>query len=306
MADVKWIKITTDVFDDEKILLIESMPSADSIIVIWFKLLAFAGKQNNDGVFMMSNQVAYTDEMLATIFRREINTVRLALKTFEQFGMVEVIENVITIPNWNKHQTLDAYEKKKKRDRLYQSERRAKQKRLIDKSSDKSSDIAISDKDKEEEEDIQLEVELEVDNKKPATADENIFDYYQSRIGVLDGYQVEKLQGYLSDDHLEPELVKRAIDRAADNGKRNFGYANAILKNWAQSGIHTIAQQDEEQRNYVDSKASNYQSVEGQAKSNIPDWHNEHFKEPEMSPDELAELERIQQEITDKLAKGGK
>ena len=299
MADVKWIKITTDVFDDEKILLIESMPSADSIIVIWFKLLAFAGKQNNDGVFMMSNQVAYTDEMLATIFRREINTVRLALKTFEQFGMVEVIENVITIPNWNKHQTLDAYEKKKKRDRLYQSERRAKQKRLIDKSSDKSSDIAISDKDKdkEEEEDIYTTTN---------SAEKNIFDYYQSRIGVLDGYQVEKLQGYLSDDHLEPELVKRAIDRAADNGKRNFGYANAILKNWAQSGIHTIAQQDEEQRNYVDSKASNYQSVKGQAKSNIPDWHNEHFKEPEMSPDELAELERIQQEITDKLAKGGK
>ena len=299
MADVKWIKITTDIFDDEKILLIESMPSADSIIVIWFKLLAFAGKQNNDGVFMMSNQVAYTDEMLATIFRREINTVRLALKTFEQFGMVEVIENVITIPNWNKHQTLDAYEKKKKRDRLYQSERRAKQKRLIDKSSDKSSDIVISDKDKdkEEEEDIYTTTN---------SAEKNIFDYYQSRIGVLDGYQVEKLQGYLSDDHLEPELVKRAIDRAADNGKRNFGYANAILKNWAQSGIHTIAQQDEEQRNYVDSKASNYQSVKGQAKSNIPDWHNEHFKEPEMSPDELAELECIQQEITDKLAKGGK
>ena len=50
MAEVKWIKITTDVFDDEKILLIESMPSADSIITIWFKLLILAGKQNNNGV----------------------------------------------------------------------------------------------------------------------------------------------------------------------------------------------------------------------------------------------------------------
>ena len=87
------------------------------------------------------------------------------------------------------------------------------------------------------------------------TADETIFDYYQSRIGALDGYQVEKLQGYLSDDHLEPELVKRAIDRVADNGKRNFGYINAILKNWAQNDIRTIAQQDEEQRNFADSKA---------------------------------------------------
>ena len=46
MADIKWIKITTDIFDDEKILLIESLPEADSIIVIWFKLLCLAGKMN--------------------------------------------------------------------------------------------------------------------------------------------------------------------------------------------------------------------------------------------------------------------
>lgn len=50
MADVKWIKITTDIFDDEKILLIESLPDSDSIIVIWFKLLCLAGKMNNSGV----------------------------------------------------------------------------------------------------------------------------------------------------------------------------------------------------------------------------------------------------------------
>ena len=131
MADVKWIKITTDIFDDEKILMIESMPAADSIIVIWFKLLTFAGKQNNDGVFLMSNRIAYTDEMLATIFRRDVNTLRLALNTFQQFGMIEIIDNVISIPNWNKHQTLDSYEKKKERDRLYQAERRAKQRALI-------------------------------------------------------------------------------------------------------------------------------------------------------------------------------
>ena len=49
MADVKWIKITTDIFDDEKILLIEGLPSSDEIIVIWFKLLILAGKQNNNG-----------------------------------------------------------------------------------------------------------------------------------------------------------------------------------------------------------------------------------------------------------------
>ena len=140
MAAIKWIKITTDIFDDEKVLMIESLPSADSIIVIWFKLLTLAGKQNNGGVFIMNDRIAYTDEMLASIFRRDVNIVRLALKAFEEYGMIEIVDNVITIPNWSKHQTLDAYERKKERDRIYQQDRRTKQRLLIQKSFEESSD----------------------------------------------------------------------------------------------------------------------------------------------------------------------
>ncbi|MBN3369119.1 hypothetical protein CF068_04745 [Clostridium botulinum] len=127
---VKWIKIVTDIFDDEKILLIENMPEADSIIVIWFKLLCLAGKMNNSGVFMLNEKIAYTDEMLATIFRRPLNTVRLAINTFQQFGMIEVIDNVITIPNWSKHQTLDQLEERKEYMREYMKGYREKQKLL--------------------------------------------------------------------------------------------------------------------------------------------------------------------------------
>lgn len=154
MAEVKWIKIATDIFDDEKILLIEGLPDAYAIITVWFKLLCLAGKKNNGGVFLMNDRIPYTDKMLATIFRMNESTVKLALNAFEQFKMIEIVEGIITIPNWNKHQTLDAYERKKERDRLYQEERRAKQRALIEKSSDKSSertsDVAVSDIDKEE------------------------------------------------------------------------------------------------------------------------------------------------------------
>ena len=129
MADVKWIKITTDIFDDEKILLIESLPDAYAIITVWFKLLCLAGKQNNSGVFMMG-KIAYTDKMLATIFRMKESTVQLALQTFEQFGMVEIIDGVITIPNWGKHQNLDQLENRKEFMRNYMKEYRAKQKAL--------------------------------------------------------------------------------------------------------------------------------------------------------------------------------
>ena len=131
LADVKWIKITTDVFDDEKILLIESLPEADSIIVIWFKLLCLAGKQNNSGVFLMGDKIAYTDKMLATIFRRKEVTVQLALQTFEQFGMIELIDGVITIPNWGKHQNLEQLEARREYQKEYHREYRKKQKEML-------------------------------------------------------------------------------------------------------------------------------------------------------------------------------
>lgn len=160
MADVKWIKITTDIFDDEKILLIESLPDAYAIITVWFKLLCLAGKMNNSGVFMMNNRVAYTDKMLATIFRMKETTVQLALQTFEQFGMVEIIDGVITIPNWGKHQNLDQLESKKEYMRNYMQEYREKQKLLTGKPNCKTNGKAnVSQADIEEDKDIDIEIE---------------------------------------------------------------------------------------------------------------------------------------------------
>ena len=131
-SDVKWIKICSDIFDDEKIMLIENLPSADSIIVIWFKLLCLAGKNNNSGVFILNDKIAYTDEMLATVFKRDINTVRLALKTFENYGMIEIVSGVYTIPNWGKYQNLDKIEQKSQYMRNYMQEYRKKQKDKIE------------------------------------------------------------------------------------------------------------------------------------------------------------------------------
>ena len=138
MADVKWIKIVTNIFDDEKIQLIEALPSADTIIVIWFKILCLAGKCNNGGILVMNDKIAYTDEMLATIFRRKVTDVRMALTVFEQYGMIEIIENAYVVPNWGKHQSLDYYEKKKQYDREYHKKKYEEQKKLLEEKGENS------------------------------------------------------------------------------------------------------------------------------------------------------------------------
>ena len=233
MADVKWIKVTTDIFDDEKILLIESMPAADSIITIWFKLLVLAGKQNNDGVFLMNSQIPYTDEMLATIFRRDLNTVRMALNVFEKFGMVEIIDNVITIPNWGKHQTLDAYERKKKLDRERIAKKRAEQKLLIQMSPDMSHDMSptvaksrLAEEDKEEDRDREREEE-----KKKIDYD-GIKDAYNSLCPSLPAVKSlsdarrkaikARLNSYTVDDLNEAFMKAEASDFLKGKNDRNW------------------------------------------------------------------------------------
>ncbi len=171
MADVKWIKIVTDVFDDEKILLIDNLPERDAIIVTWFKMLCLAGKQNNGGLFMLNDKIPYTDEMLATIFRRPINTVRLALDTFEKFGMIEIVNNTIMISNWDKHQSLDKFEitKEKTRKRVAKFREKQKQKALGEPQKNGNVTVTLRNADRIEKEEEKKRTDKEVEAVAEAT-----------------------------------------------------------------------------------------------------------------------------------------
>ena len=107
MAEVKWIKIATDIFDDDKILLIESMPEADAIIVIWFKLLCLAGKQNNKGAFQVDKRIAYTEEMFSAVFHRDAETIHNALGKLKELGMIDDSDGVISIKNWGRNSVVN-------------------------------------------------------------------------------------------------------------------------------------------------------------------------------------------------------
>ena len=111
MADVKWIKIATNIFDDQKIRMIETMPEGDSIIVIWFKLLTLAGKVNDGGFVYFMRDIPYTDQMLSTYLNRPLPIVQLALSTFIKFGMIEIVDDIIFLSNWEKHQNIDKLDK---------------------------------------------------------------------------------------------------------------------------------------------------------------------------------------------------
>ena len=49
MADVKWIKISTYMFDNRKIKHLRRLPDGDNIVLIWVMLLTIAGRCNANG-----------------------------------------------------------------------------------------------------------------------------------------------------------------------------------------------------------------------------------------------------------------
>lgn len=114
MSEIKWIKITTGMFQDEKIDYIESLPEADAILIIWIKLLTLAGKCNSNGFIFLTENIPYTYEMLAHKFRRPINVVKLALQTFNNLEMIVLDGDFIKIANWEKHQNIEGMEKNKR------------------------------------------------------------------------------------------------------------------------------------------------------------------------------------------------
>lgn len=205
MAEVKWIKIVTDIFDDEKILLIDSLPEKDSIIVIWFKLLCMAGKQNNGGVFMMNDKIAYTDEMLATIFHRPIDIVKLALKIFEQYGMIEMVNSAIVIPKWEYHQNIDKLQRIKEQNKERVRRHRERQKSTVTQCN--VTETLCNDTDKNRLDKNRLDENGECKPKtqscfQPPTLEEiteyckernnniepqSFFDYYQAKGWILSG-----------------------------------------------------------------------------------------------------------------------
>lgn len=111
MADIKWIKVATDMFDDRKIKQIACMPKGESIIIIWIKLLCLAGDINDRGRIYFVSGTPYTEQMLATQFGVTVQMIRLALGTLEKFAMISVGSDCMTIVNWEKHQNVDGMEK---------------------------------------------------------------------------------------------------------------------------------------------------------------------------------------------------
>ncbi len=124
MPDIKWIKLNTDMFDNEKIKLIQAMPEGDTILVIWIRLIILAGRINDEGLIYLNQNVPYTEEMLSTIFCKPLPVVKLAINTFQHLNMLGINRKIIELVNWAKYQNVEGMELIRLQNRNRQRKRR--------------------------------------------------------------------------------------------------------------------------------------------------------------------------------------
>ena len=170
MADVKWIKITTDMFDNRKIKHLRRLPDGNNIVLIWVMLLTMAGRCNAGGMIFLTENIPYTPKMLADELDFEENTVQLALNALEQFNMIVCNNGYFAIAGWEEHQNEEGLAKIREQNRIRQKNWYEKQKKLQEPNVSLTLDLTLpnatdkeEDKEKEEERRKRIDYQLIAD-----------------------------------------------------------------------------------------------------------------------------------------------
>ena len=159
MADVKWIKITTDMFDNRKIKHLRRLPEGNNIVLIWVMLLTMAGRCNSGGMIFLTENIPYTPKMLADELDFEENTIRLALEALSQLGMIVTSNDYFAIAGWEDHQNIEGMEKIREQNRLRQAKFKANRKLLTGNVTDNVTVTQGNATDKEEDKEEDKEIE---------------------------------------------------------------------------------------------------------------------------------------------------
>ena len=84
----------------------------------------------------------------------------------------------------------------------------------------------------------------------------DLVEDFERELGrMLSPFELEDLQKTIREDKTDPDLVRAALREAVFNGKTNWNYINAILRNWRREGITTMRQVEERRKEHEDSKA---------------------------------------------------
>lgn len=279
-----WIQLAQDFFKSKEMKLLRKIAGGDTHTIIYLKMMLIS--LEDGGHIYYDGLADNLAEEIALVIDENVEDIKITLIFLESKGLLTRKNDrdyfLEQVPEMVGSETASTRRSRKHR------ELRVLHCNTI--ATTCNGDIEI-------EKDIDTDIEKDVD-KNPV---EVIVEEYQSRIAPLDGTQFEILKEFITLDGMEAKVVLKAIGLAADNGKRNFSYIRAILTNWKNDGVLTIAAVDERERAYKENKIS---KRPGNQKSNVPEWSQPNYVNT-TSEETKEELEKRKQEMLKRLDNGG-
>lgn len=280
-----WIQLTQDFFNSKEMKLLRKIAGGDTHTIIYLKMMLIS--LEDGGCIYYDGLADNLAEEIALMIDENIEDIKITLLFLESKGLLTRKNDrdyfLEQVPEMVGSETATARRVRKFREN----------KQALQCNTDETKCNGDIDIDKE----IDIEIEKDTD-KNPV---ELIVEEYQSRIAPLDGTQFEILKEFITLDGMEAKVVLKAIGLAADNGKRNFSYIRAILTNWKNDGVLTIAAVEERERAFKESKIS---KRPGNQKSNVPEWSQPNYVNT-TSEETKEELEKRKQEMLKRLDNGG-
>ena len=280
-----WIQLAQDFFKSKEMKLLRKIAGGDTHTIIYLKMMLIS--LEDGGHIYYDGLADNLAEEIALVIDENVEDIKITLIFLESKGLLTRNSDrdyfLEQVPEMVGSETASA-----RRVRKFRENQSALQCNTDETKC--NGDI---------EKDIDTDIEKDIDKDKNPV--ELIVEEYQSRIAPLDGTQFEILKEFITLDGMEAKVVLKAIGLAADNGKRNFSYIRAILTNWKNDGILTIAAVEERERAYKESKIS---KRPGNQKSNVPEWSQPNYVNT-TSEEVKEELEKRKRELLERLENGG-
>lgn len=128
MAEVSWIKLSTNIFSNRKVALLLNECDGDTYFRIWIQLLTIAGQCNSNGKLIIGENSPLNVQQLSKILGKSAKKVGEILNNFIDLRMIIFENNCYEIRNWGKYQSIDKLEEIRKNNRERQRKFREKSK----------------------------------------------------------------------------------------------------------------------------------------------------------------------------------
>lgn len=161
MANLQWLKLSTDFFDNNKIKLLESERDGDTLIRVWIQLLTIAMKCNYQGRLSITEDKPMTANDISKIMGKSEKKITKYLEKFEELKMIIIEDNFYKIKNWSKYQSADKLEEIRLQNRLRQQKYRENMK-----SEKEKSNVTVTQRNTKEEKKIRNKIEKEGDENR--------------------------------------------------------------------------------------------------------------------------------------------